>query len=92
MISNYYYYFFLVRKIGPELFLFFFFLRKIVPDLTSVPIFLYFERRTVPQDGLMSGLEVCNRDPNPRTLGCQSGACELNHYKIRPASLIFILV
>ena len=57
----------------------FFFLRKIVPEVTSVPIFLYVVCGTLPQHGLMSGVQVQTWDPNPRTLGCQSRAQELNH-------------
>ena len=59
-------YFFLVRKIGPE--------------LTSVPIFLYFVCGTLPQHGLMSSMWVCTWDLNLPTPGHRSGACELNHY------------
>ena len=34
---------------------------------------------------LVSSVLVCAWDLNVRTLGCWSGACELNHYATRPA-------
>ena len=37
-------------------FLFLFFVRKIGPELTSVPVFLYFVYRMLPQYGLMSSV------------------------------------
>ena len=38
-----------------------------------------------PQPGLMSGVYVCAQDPNRRTLGCQSGAHELDYSAMGPA-------
>ena len=65
--------------------------RKIVPELTSVSIFLYFVYGMLPQHGLMSGVWVHTRDPNPRTQGCQSGVSELNNYATRLAPRVYIL-
>ena len=63
----------------------YFFVRKIGPELTSVPIFLYFVWGMPPQHGLMSGVYVHARDPNPRTPGHWRGVHRLNHHTPRPA-------
>ena len=58
--------------------------RKLGPDLISLPIFLYFTG-DVTTVWLDERCYVCAWDPNLRTLGCQSGAHELNHYTTRLA-------
>ena len=60
------------------------YVRKIGPELTSVPVFLYFMwDAAVPW--LDEQYQVCDWDPDLRTLGCRSGARELNHYTPGPA-------
>ena len=44
---------------------FFFLVKKIGPQLTSVPVFLYFVCGMPPRHGLMSGVLVHAWDPNP---------------------------
>ena len=63
---------------------FLFLVRKIVPELISMPLFLYFVYGMPAWHGLMSGVQVCARDPKPQTPGHQSEAHELNHYTTRP--------
>ena len=63
----------------------FFLVRKIVPELTSVPTFLCFLCGMPPQHGMMSGVQVCAQDPNLQIPGCWSGARELNQYNTEPA-------
>ena len=68
------FFFLLVRKIGPELtsvanLPLFFCLRKIVTELTPVPIFLFSLCGTLPQHGLMSGVQFCAWDLNQQTPG-----------------------
>ena len=58
----------------------FFLVRKIVPELTSVAIFLHSVCETPPQHGLMSSVQVCAWDLNPRTPGSWSGVQNPNHY------------
>ena len=71
-----------VRKIGQSSS---FCLRKIVPELTSVAVFLYFICGTLPQHGLMSGVQVHAQGQNQQTLSHQSRAHKLNHYATGPA-------
>ena len=80
--------FFLVRKIGPELHLlatFLFFLEEDCPELTCLPVFLCFVYGTLPQHGLTGGVWVYTWDLNQWPLGCWSGECQLKHYATGPA-------
>ena len=47
-------------------------MRKIGPKPTSMPmpILLYSVYGMLPQRGLMTGVQVRARDPDPRSLGC----------------------
>uniref|UniRef100_A0A9L0RZF1 Perilipin n=1 Tax=Equus caballus TaxID=9796 RepID=A0A9L0RZF1_HORSE len=55
------------------------------PELTSIPIFLYFICGTPTPAWRAKQCRVRTRDLNPRTLGRQSGTCELNCCVTRPA-------
>ena len=62
--------------------------RKIGPELTSVPVSLNFVCGMLPQHGLMSGVQVPARDPNPQILGCLIGVRELDHYATGQARIL----
>ena len=49
-------------------------------------------RGTLPQHGLMNGAMSAPRIGTGETLGCQSGACELNHSAMGQAPLILDMV
>ena len=55
-------------------------MRKIGAELTSVPIFLHFVCGTLPQHGLMSGVQVPAQDLDLWTSGHGSRAQELNYH------------
>ena len=73
------------------LFCFCFLVRKTGPELTSVPIFLYFIRGMPATARLDEQCVGPHLDLNQRTLGCQSGACELNHCATGPATHFAVL-
>ena len=68
-----------------------FFWGKIRHELTSVAILLYFGCRTLPQHGLMRGVQVCALDGNLQTLGHRSRVHKLNHYATGLAPSAWIL-
>ena len=60
-------------------------MRKIGPELTSVPIFFYFVRGSLPWHGLMSGVGPPPGTQTHKPQAAKAECAKLNHYATGPA-------